>query len=81
MMSGAAAITSCADTMRSLAFFANESFGKDFDAAGDLDQLRYPAQTGDHRDRPIPRNKRADGVPAAPLVARTCSIRLLQGSG
>ena len=49
MMSGAAAITASAVTMRSLALLCTRERREHLDAARDLDQLRHPLDAGDHR--------------------------------
>ena len=53
MMSGCAAITSCDETMRSLALLQRARWCEHVDAAGRLDQLRDPADAGDHRVVPF----------------------------
>ena len=52
MTSGAAAITSCGETIRSLADLCSQ-FGKHVLAAGDLDQFRDPADPADERIVPF----------------------------
>ncbi len=49
MMSGAAAITCCGRHDAVLGVLALRQFREHLDAAGDLDQLRHPADAGDHR--------------------------------
>jgi hypothetical protein len=52
MTSGAAAITSCGDTIRSFAAFCSQ-FGKHLLASGDLDEFRDPANAADERTVPL----------------------------
>ena len=49
MMSGRAAMTSAAETIRSLAFLRAANLREHLDAAGGLHQFRHPAEPGNHR--------------------------------
>ena len=85
MMSGAAAISSSGETMRSLALLARRQLGKDVDAAGDLDQLRHPADAGDHRLVPFleidPRPACERGCRARAPASSRCSSEARQRIG